>query len=78
MFKGPDTNVNMHVFSTGNSEIERMVGFRDHLRTHDDDRLLYETEKRRLAAQDWDYVQHYADAKTKVVESIMEKLEHRA
>ena len=42
VFKGPDTNVNLHVFSPGRPEIERMVGFRDWLRTHDDDRELYE------------------------------------
>ena len=39
VFKGPDTNVNLHVFSPGCVEIERMVGFRDWLRTHDDDRV---------------------------------------
>jgi GrpB-like predicted nucleotidyltransferase (UPF0157 family) len=50
-----------------------MLGFRDHLRTHDEDRLLYESEKRRLAGGDWEYVQQYADAKTRVVESIIER-----
>jgi UDP-glucose 4-epimerase len=71
VFKGPDTNINLHTFSPGSPEIGRMVGFRNHLRTHDDDRLLYESEKRRLAAQDWTYVQDYADAKTRVVEAIL-------
>jgi GrpB-like predicted nucleotidyltransferase (UPF0157 family) len=28
VFKGPDTNVNLHVFSRGCVELERMVGFR--------------------------------------------------
>ena len=42
VLKGPDTNVNLHVFSAGCAELERMVGFRDWLRTHDDDRQLYE------------------------------------
>jgi GrpB-like predicted nucleotidyltransferase (UPF0157 family) len=51
-----------------------MLRFRDHLRTHDDDRLLYESEKRRLAAQDWEYVQNYADARTRVVESILARV----
>ena len=74
VFKGPDTNLNLHVFSPGSPEIGRMVGFRDHLRSHDEDRLLYEREKRRLADQDWEYVQNYADAKTLVVESILEKI----
>jgi GrpB-like predicted nucleotidyltransferase (UPF0157 family) len=71
VFKGPDTNVNLHVFSPGCPELERMVGFRDWLRTHDDDRDLYERTKRDLAAREWQYVQHYADAKTAVVESII-------
>ena len=71
LFKGPDTNINLHVFSAGSSETGRMIGFRDHLRAHDDDRLLYETEKRRLASHEWEYVQHYADAKSKIVETIL-------
>ena len=70
VFKGPDTNVNLHVFSEGCVELERMVGFRDWLRTHDDDRELYERTKRDLVTRDWQYVQHYADAKTEVVEEI--------
>ncbi len=68
--KGFDPDANLHVFSPGCVEIERMVGFRDWLRTHDDDRLLYESTKRRLAAQEWAFVQDYADAKTDVVEEI--------
>ena len=48
-----------------------MVGFRDWLRTHDDDRDLYERTKRELASQTWAYVQNYADAKTEVVEEIV-------
>jgi len=70
VFKGPDTNVNLHVFSAGCPELERMVGFRDWLRTHDEDRDLYETTKRDLVGRDWKYVQNYADAKTEVVETI--------
>jgi GrpB-like predicted nucleotidyltransferase (UPF0157 family) len=71
VFKGPDTNVNLHTFSPGCQEIERMIGFRDWLRTHDDDRQLYERKKRELATQTWAYVQNYADAKTDVVEEIV-------
>ncbi len=70
VFKGPDTNVNLHVFSDGCVELERMIGFRDWLRTHDDDRDLYERTKRDLIKSDWKYVQNYADAKGEVVEAI--------
>jgi len=71
LFKGPDTEVNVHVFSAGSPEIGRMLAFRDHLRTNDADRAIYEQAKRRLAARDWEFVQNYADAKTEVVEEII-------
>ena len=73
VFKGPDTDVNLHVFSAGCPEIERMVRFRDHLRTAGEDRLLYEQAKRTLAQRTWKYTQHYADAKTAVVEEILSR-----
>jgi GrpB-like predicted nucleotidyltransferase (UPF0157 family) len=71
MFKGPDTDLSLHVFSSRCIEIERMVGFRDWLRTHVEDRALYEREKRDLASRQWKYTQNYADAKTEVVEQIL-------
>ena len=71
LFKGPETNVNVHTFSEGCDEVERMTSFRDWLRTHDDDRELYERSKRELAAREWKYVQNYADAKSAVVEEIV-------
>jgi len=71
VLKGKDPPVNLHVFTEGASEIAKMLTFRDWLRTHDDERLLYEETKRELAAREWKYVQHYADAKTEVVEGII-------
>jgi GrpB-like predicted nucleotidyltransferase (UPF0157 family) len=71
MFKGPDTAVNLHVFSPGCPEIERLLLFRDWLRSSEADRHLYERTKRELARRAWAYGQHYADAKTPVVEKII-------
>ncbi len=71
LFTGPGADLNLHVFSRGCSEIERMLRFRDHLRRDDADRLLYERTKRDLAQRVWRYTQHYADAKTAVVEQIL-------
>ena len=71
VFNGPDTDVNVHVFSAACPEIGRMVRFRDHLRSHPEDRRLYEATKRELASRTWKFTQHYADAKTKVVEEIL-------
>ena len=68
--KGPDTEINMHVFSVGCPEITKMLAFRDHLRTDASDRELYARTKRELAARRWKYVQHYANAKSEVVEAI--------
>ncbi len=67
----PDVQGNLHVFSAGCPEIERMVLFRDWLRNHPEDRLLYEATKRDLAARTWKYVQNYADAKSEVVAAIL-------
>ena len=71
LFRGTDPGTNVHVFTVGSSEIDRMLAFRDWLRSRDDERQLYERTKRELAARDWKYVQHYADAKTDVVEAII-------
>jgi GrpB-like predicted nucleotidyltransferase (UPF0157 family) len=68
-----DVDVNLHVFTAGSPEIDRMLRFRDRLRVHDDDRLEYERTKRELAARSWRYTQEYADAKTAVVEAILER-----
>jgi GrpB-like predicted nucleotidyltransferase (UPF0157 family) len=68
-----DTNVNVHVFSEGCVEIERMLLFRDWLRRNPADRQLYERTKRELAGQEWQFVQEYADAKSAVVEQIIDR-----
>lgn len=71
MFKGPDTDINLHVFSSGCTEIDRMLLFRNWLRSNESDRLLYERTKRQLARNNWKYMQNYADAKTAVVQEIL-------
>jgi GrpB-like predicted nucleotidyltransferase (UPF0157 family) len=71
LLKSPDVQGNLHVFSDGCEEIERMLLFRDWLRSHADDRSLYEETKRELAARTWRYTQNYADAKTEVVQEIL-------
>lgn len=73
MFKGPGTDINLHVFSEGASEAERMLRFRDRLRANDADRKKYADAKRRLATRVWRHVQDYANAKTAIVQEIMEQ-----
>lgn len=73
MFKGPDTDVNLHVFSPGCAEIERMLLLRDWLRNNPADRELYAQTKLGLAKKEWKYVQNYADAKTAVIDEILSR-----
>jgi|SRR5271163_1960516 len=71
LFRGPDTEINLHVFFCGCLEIERMLRFRNWLRGNAADRELYSSTKSALAAKAWSSVDHYADAKTTVVEAIL-------
>jgi GrpB-like predicted nucleotidyltransferase (UPF0157 family) len=73
LFKGPDTNINLHVFSPGADELERHLLLRDWLRGHPEDRDLYARTKRELAARLWKYVAHYAHAKTEVIVEILKR-----
>ena len=74
MFKGPAADINVHVFSSGCPEINRILNFRDWLRSNAADRYLYERTKRDLAEKEWADVQDYADAKTAVIEGILARV----
>ncbi|GAA3864046.1 GrpB family protein [Streptomyces sedi] len=63
--------VNLHVLSAGSPEVQRVLAFRDRLRSYDAERDLYAATKRGLAERDWKYVQNYADAKSEVIEAIL-------
>lgn len=71
VLKGDAPLANLHVFSRGSPETARMVAFRDRCRADPDERRLYEETKRALAGQVWRHVQHYANAKSEVVEAII-------
>ncbi len=73
LFKGPDINLNLHVFTLGSEEIERVLTLRDLLRNNPSERGLYAEAKKKLADQKWRYVQNYADAKSKVIEGIISR-----
>jgi GrpB-like predicted nucleotidyltransferase (UPF0157 family) len=73
LLKGPDTDINLHVFTAGSDEVDRMLRFRDRIRADAGDRELYARTKRTLAKQHWRHVQHYAQAKSEVVEEILQR-----
>lgn len=71
MFRTPELDVHIHIFSLGCVEIARTLAFRDRLRSHAEDRLRYETLKRKLAKEDWPDMNAYAQAKGELVEEII-------
>jgi len=73
MLRTPAKDVHVHVYSPDSPEIARHLLFRDRLRAAPGDRELYAETKRHLAAQSWPTMQHYAEAKTDVIEAILER-----
>ena len=71
MFRTPAKDVHVHVFSAGSGEIERYLLLRECLREDEGDRELYARTKRELARKEWPSVDHYAEAKTEVIEDII-------
>jgi len=71
VMKGQWPWVNLHVFTFGSPEPDRMLAFRDRCRTHPEELKLYQETKQALASQVWRHVQHYANAKSEVVEAII-------
>lgn len=69
---GDPYDVNLHVFPpTAATEIERILAFRDWLRSHPEDRQGYERIKRDLAQRSWTDMLDYSNAKSDTVEEIL-------
>ncbi|MEE2053867.1 MULTISPECIES: GrpB family protein [Nocardiopsis] len=77
VLKGPDINLNLHVFGEGCEEVERMRLFRDHLIADAGARERYTAVKRELAERTWERIQDYSDAKTAVVEQLLDEARAR-
>ena len=72
MMRTREKGVHIHIYSPGSKEVERYLLFRNELRKDPEARKDYEAAKRELAERDWSDMNAYAEAKTKVVESIIE------
>lgn len=73
IFKGPDTNINLHVSSLGCVEAIRRKIFRDWLRENAEDRQRYGDLKRELAQRQYDYVYEYNNDKAPLIREIYER-----
>ena len=71
MFRTPQLDVHVHLYSRDCPEVERMLKFRDRLRANGHDRQIYEETKRKLAAREWPDMNAYAAAKSEVIEGIL-------
>ncbi|EDY17913.1 protein of unknown function UPF0157 [Chthoniobacter flavus Ellin428] len=71
MFRTPELDVHIHIFSLGCVEVARHLTFRNRLQSHAEDRLRYEALKRKLAKEDWPDMNAYARAKSELVEEII-------
>jgi GrpB-like predicted nucleotidyltransferase (UPF0157 family) len=72
MFAAPDRSAHVHLWEQP-SEFDRHVLFRNWLREHPEDRALYEHVKREFVKREWETQNHYAEAKTAVVNTIMRR-----
>lgn len=73
LFKGPDTDVNLHVFGEQTDEIERHLLLRDWMRAHPEDRDLYRDAKLELSRRTFRTIHEYSHAKTEVVVDILRR-----
>ncbi|MEV0016486.1 GrpB family protein [Streptomyces tendae] len=70
LVRTPARDVHVHVYERGDAAVTEYLLLRDHLRTHADDRALYESVKRDLIGRRWNDMNDYADAKTDVILAI--------
>ncbi|MBP7807182.1 GrpB family protein [Candidatus Saccharibacteria bacterium] len=75
MFRTPELDVHIHICKTGSDWERRHLLFRDWLRTDKDDHNAYRQLKETLAEQDWETMNHYADAKSDLIQEITKHAE---
>ncbi len=75
VLKGPSVNLNLHVFSEGCEEVDRMRLFRDYLAADAGARERYTAVKRELSERTWKRIQDYADAKSDIVLELLAEAE---
>ena len=78
MLRTSARDVHVHICRAGSPWERRHLLFRDWLRANAADRDLYAAVKTELAARVWAATNDYADAKTGVIEEIMQRAERWA
>jgi len=70
LVRTPARDVHVHLYERDDPAVDAYLLLRDRLRTHADERELYERTKRALLARRWDDMNAYADAKSDVIAAI--------
>ena len=65
----------IHILPLGNPDIRMQLNFRDYLRTHNEDKMLYMETKRRLFDQYQNDYSSYDSGKKDVIEAIKKRAE---
>ena len=71
MLRTPELDLHVQLSPAGAPAVAAHLAFRDRLRADAGDRGRYAATKRRLAEQQWATMNHYAEAKTEVIETIL-------
>lgn len=71
LLRPPDRTAHVHVSEPGAPAVADWLDLRDWLRNDAGDRAHYEQVKRRLAERPWADMNHYAEAKTEVVQQVL-------
>jgi GrpB-like predicted nucleotidyltransferase (UPF0157 family) len=71
MFRTPDRDAHIHVYPSGDQAIRDYLDLRDWLRVDESDRALYADVKRDLAQRPWSDMNHYAEAKSEVIQQVL-------
>lgn len=71
MFRTPRRDAHLHVHNPKDVAVVDYLDLRDWLRESEPDRTLYAATKLDLARRDWSDMNHYADAKSEVILSIL-------
>ncbi|HKU81262.1 MAG TPA: GrpB family protein [Candidatus Tumulicola sp.] len=73
MFRTAARDIHVHLWAAGSADVQRHLRFRDLLRQSAADRERYERAKRDLAARSWTDTNDYAQAKTAIISTIMDR-----
>ena len=73
MLRTSARDVHLHVYEPDRPEVRDYLDLRDWLRVDPGDREFYAATKRRLAQQQWNDTNDYADAKTDVIRDILSR-----